>query len=148
MIEIKKGQEPKAWTNRKCMPGVGYNATPELKSALLEEQGCLCVYCMRRISYENMKVEHIKSRSVYPDLELDYKNLVACCNGVENGKIKHCDTNKGNTEISIDVFSSADIQTISYSSHDGKIKSSNDAYNNDINNTLNLNCSVLKENRI
>lgn len=70
MIEIKKGQEHKAWTNRKCTPGVDYNATPELKSALLEEQGYLCAYCMRRISYENMKVEHIKSRSVYTDLKI------------------------------------------------------------------------------
>lgn len=127
-----------------------YNATPELKSTLLEEQGYLCAYCMQRISEDTMKVEHIKPRSKNKELNFEYKNLVACCKGGEgySEDRQHCDTKKGNTEISIDVFNDDDIKTISYSSRTGEIKSSNDAYNNDINNTLNLNCSVLKENRI
>ncbi|MDY5738287.1 MAG: retron system putative HNH endonuclease [Candidatus Onthomorpha sp.] len=150
MRKIDKGREPKEWIEKKCTPGVDYNAIPELKNALLDEQGYLCAYCMQRISEDTMKVEHIKPRSKNKELNFEYKNLVACCKGGEgySEDRQHCDTKKGNTEISIDVFNDDDIKTISYSSRTGEIKSSSTEYNKDINDILNLNCSYLKRQRI
>ena len=150
MRKIDKGREPKEWIEKKCTPGADYNAIPELKNALLDEQGYLCAYCMQRISEDTMKVEHIKPRSKNKELNFEYKNLVACCKGGEgySKDMQHCDTKKDDREISIDVFSDADIGTISYSSHTGEIKSSNTEYNKDINDILNLNCSYLKRQRI
>lgn len=149
MRKIDKGREPKEWIEKKCTPGVDYNAIPELKNALLDEQGYLCAYCMQRISEDTMKVEHIKPRSKNKELTFTYNNLVACCKGGEgySEDMQHCDTKKGNTEISIDVFNDDDIKTISYSSRTGEIKSSSTEYYNDINNILNLNCSYLKGQR-
>ena len=61
-----------------------------LHGALIDEQGGLCAYTMRRISAASSHIEHIKPESVCRDDErgsdLDYKNLVACHpkEGMEN----------------------------------------------------------------
>lgn len=55
--------------------------------SLLEEQGCLCAYCMRRISLENVQIEHYlpqhpQSENYDPALTIDYRNMLAVCSGV------------------------------------------------------------------
>ncbi|QSV71285.1 MAG: TIGR02646 family protein [Aphanizomenon flos-aquae KM1D3_PB] len=52
-----------------------------LKKALLTEQGYICCYCMRRISEDNMEIEHWQPQSKYPELQINYKNLLASCSG-------------------------------------------------------------------
>lgn len=146
MKKINKTKEPKEWLEYRQTPGVEFSAIKELKESLLHEQGYLCAYCMRRIDIDKMKVEHIKPRR-YEDKIFDYNNLVACCEG-KFGDLRFCDTNKENREISINLFDQLDIDTISYSSKDGAIRSSNVVYSIDINEVLNLNCRILKENRI
>lgn len=51
-------------------------------AAMIEDQGGLCAYTMRRINIKSSHVEHIKPRSrCQQDLcgsDLDYSNLVAC----------------------------------------------------------------------
>ena len=146
MNKICKGHEPLAWLKFRKTPGVQFRAIPELQQALLQEQGHLCAYCMRRIPVqgcvgERMRVEYIKPRR-YEKLVFAYKNLVACCPGTISGTAAnevHCDRKKDETEISFSVFSAAFINTISYSSKDGAIKSSNERYDDEINNILGLN---------
>ena len=162
MILIIKGKEPKAWTQYRLTPGVDYQSIPELVDSLLKEQGYICAYCMRRIPHkdklfvkedgahynltnENHRVEHIKSREKHDDLKLNYSNMVVCCPG-HIGDENHCDRKKDSNDISFSPLDAAFISTLSYTS-EGEIKSSNAAYNNDIENTLNLNTKLLVINR-
>lgn len=161
MILIKKNKEPREWTKYKKTPGVDYQAIPELVQSLLKEQGYICAYCMRRIpskdkiykkdgvnfvyTNEDHRIEHIKSREQHDNLKLDYTNMVVCCPG-HIGTEDHCDRLKGAKDISFSPLDQQFIDTIKYSS-DGTIISTNEAYNKEINDTLNLNTELLKKNR-
>ena len=143
---IQKGNEPEAWKIYRNTEGVPFSAISELKHALLAEQGYLCCYCMSRINFNTMKVEHWKPRR-YSDLVFDYKNLLAACKG-NFCDDKHCDTLKDDDEISIDPTSKThNVETfIKYKWSDGSITYP-DAYQHDIEDVLNLNNPVLKSNR-
>lgn len=161
MILITKNKEPKEWTEYRNTPDVDYQAIPELVESLLKEQGYICAYCMRRIpqkdkiykkdgnSYilttEDHRVEHIKSRELHDDLKLDYKNMVICCPG-HIGMEDHCDRSKGDKDISFTPLDQHFIDTIKYNS-DGTILSTNETYDNEINNILKLNTQLLKAGR-
>lgn len=156
MIKITKGKEPQEWTAKKKTPGfTKYSPIPELRQALLEEQGYICAYCMRQIpvkdksEQETSKIEHTLSRATHPDLQLDYTNMVICCPGSINDDA-HCDKSKsvGAKDINFSLFSIPDIKSISYSSKDGTIKSTNPVIEDEINKVLNLNNQLLKANRL
>src|SRR4051812_20262977 len=131
MIQIIKRQEPKAWTLKVATPGFDeYEPIPELREALLIEQGYICAYCMRRIPIkdkgvkEASKIEHILSRENRPDLQLDYTNMVICCPGFINGE-DHCDKSKGSRSVTFLPHRPFLQLSISYHSKNGEIKSSN-----------------------
>lgn len=161
MIKITKHNEPKEWTEYKNTPGVDYQSIPELVDSLLREQGYICAYCMRRIPHrdklykknginfvltdEDHRVEHILSREQHQDLKLSYENMVICCPG-HIGSEDHCDRLKGKADVSFNLFDSAFISTLSYKT-DGEIVSSNKQYNKEINEVLNLNTPLLRNNR-
>lgn len=161
MILIRKKTEPKEWLKYRSTPGVDYQSIPELVNSLLEEQGYVCAYCMRRIpckdrlyrkdgttyvlTDEDHRVEHMQSRENHEDKKLDYSNMVICCPG-HIGNEDHCDRLKGSRDISFSPFDSSFIETLSYKT-DGEIVSSNEQYNKEINEVLNLNTKILKENR-
>ena len=96
MRKIDKRPEPKVWVEYRQTPGAKYEAISELRSSLLEEQGYVCAYCMRRIpvkdrnSNETSRIEHVLSREKHPDRELDYHNMVICCPGAISSDF-HCD---------------------------------------------------------
>ncbi|KEO72255.1 retron system putative HNH endonuclease [Anditalea andensis] len=143
---IVKGNEPPEWKAYKETQGVDFDAIPALKEALLNEQGYLCCYCMNGIKEDNMKVEHYKPRSIYPALKMEYTNLFAACKG-DFCTDKHCDTKKENTELSIhpaDPKNNCE-RIIGYSSKG--LLTYPDRYKTDIEETLNLNNSVLVSNR-
>ena len=160
MIKITKKAEPREWTEIRNTPGITYDSTPKdiLRQALLNEQGGLCAYCMRRINYTpgdttTTRIEHIKSRKQSlnegkPEETLSYNNMVLCCDGniAKDGDF-HCDRSKEDSPISFTPFEQHVIDTISYCSMDGRIKSSNPDYDEDLNKTLNLNHPILKGNR-
>lgn len=146
MITIKKGKEPQEWCNHRCTPGADYEAKPELRKALLREQGYICAYCMQRISESNSRIEHLKSRHHNPKLALDYQNMVICCSGM-SGDEAHCDVKKRDTPISFSPLLPQLEASISYSSHTGRIKSNNATWDTEINDVLNLNASLLCQNR-
>ena len=146
MILIKKGSEPNVWMRYRLTQGAEFRAIPELKDSLLKEQGYLCAYCMARIDKDHMKVEHFKPRSRYPRLKFSYKNLLACCLG-KTQEESHCDTSKGNAEISLSPLSSSCVNTLSYESGTGKIKSSDPDYDRELDCPLHLNTPIIRQNR-
>lgn len=154
MIKINKGKEPLEWTAKCNTPDfTQYESIPALRKALLEEQGFICAYCMRQIPIkdssenETSKIEHIKSRSDYPDLQLDYNNMLICCPESIDGN-NHCDKSKGHQSISFSLFVPQLQQSIAYSSKDGTIKSSDPTIDDELNRLLKLNNRRLKANRL
>ena len=161
MILIRKKSEPKEWLKHRSTPGVDYESIPQLVDSLLEEQGYICAYCMRRIpckdrlykkdginfvlTGEDHRIEHILSREKHEDKKLDYSNMVICCPG-HIGNEDHCDRLKGSNDITFSPLDQNFIATLSYKT-DGEIVSSNAQYNKEINEVLNLNTKLLKENR-
>ena len=154
MRKINKGNEPREWTEYKSTPNVKYQRIPELAAALLKEQGNICAYCMRRIpakdtnSNETTRIDHKLSRENHDDLQLDYNNIVICCPGAITNDF-HCDKSKGEEDVTIPLFEDNFVQTIEYDTSDGKIKSTNQTWNKEIDSKeiLNLNNKLLKRNR-
>jgi len=155
MIKIVKGAEPQEWIAKKRTPGfTDYEPIPELRAALLKDQGFICGYCMRRIpvvkndpgNIERSKIEHVQSREHFQHLQLEYSNMIICCPGFINSN-EHCDKLKKSSPISFSPFDVNVERSISYGSKDGKISSSNMDWNKDFNNVLALNNSLLKLNR-
>lgn len=154
MRKIIKQTEPREWTEYRSTSGVDYEAIPELRKSLLEEQGYICAYCMRRIpvkdkdSNEESRIDHLLSRKRHPDPEhkLGYTNMVICCPGAINSDF-HCDKQKGENDLSFDLFNDHFFTTLSYKSKTGQIESSDVAYNGQMNNLLNLNNRLLMHNR-
>lgn len=94
---------------------------------------------------EDHRIEHILSRENHEDKKLDYSNMVICCPG-HIGDEEHCDRLKGSNDITFSPLNQDFIATLSYKT-DGEIISSNEQYNKEINDVLNLNTKLLKENR-
>lgn len=110
MKQIFKRPEPSYFTEWKdnFRASVGrepkysdFRNTPEWQRLiydLLEDQGYICCYCMKRIEGWDSHIEHFIPRNIintHPhslraqDVELDYLNLFESCNG-ENNQWDHC----------------------------------------------------------
>ena len=161
MIKITKGHEPAEWSAVRSTPGMTYEDAPKdsLRLALLQEQGGLCAYCMRRIKYTRgestiTRIEHVKPRALSlaegKSWEtLSYGNMVLCCDGdIDGNGTFHCDRSKEDRIISFKPFDQTVMDTISYSSNKGTIKSSNRDYDRDFNKILNLNHPKLEISRL
>jgi uncharacterized protein (TIGR02646 family) len=71
---------------------------PDVHEALLREQGFICCYCGMRINRKSSHIEHLKPRTTYPELALEYGNLLASCQGEsEEPPLEpvHCGHKKG-----------------------------------------------------
>jgi uncharacterized protein (TIGR02646 family) len=164
MKRIIKGSEPSCLLQYRQIDGAnydGYHPKEPLKKSLLKEQGYICCYCMGRTSIDNMEIEHNKpqadNKDVNPDLQLDYKNLLASCSGSRGQRKKnlHCNARKGDYEGThknytmtlnpADSNKNCENQ-IRYSST-GKIFSDDETINHELNEILNLNLQTLKDNR-
>ncbi|WP_027001405.1 retron system putative HNH endonuclease [Hugenholtzia roseola] len=92
MIKIKKGHTPAPLLALQNVEGASYDDLrgsdkDEVKSALLENQGYICAYCMKPINENTMGIEHFKSQSTDPHLDLDFNNMLAVC----RDQNEHCD---------------------------------------------------------
>lgn len=135
-----------------------------VRDSLLDEQGYLCAYCMRRISLKRdlklnkpkIEIEHYRSQKRFPDLDLDYKNMLGVCNG-NGGKAQHlltCDKAKSQYDVKgkkgrdlfIDPLEKSRESQIEYD-QEGTIFSEEQRIDDDLNEVLNLNQSTLKEER-
>lgn len=105
MIYIEKKSEPVSLREGRETPGADFDGLDkrELRKSLLEEQGYLCAYCMKRIRKDkNVKIEHYHPRNIQN--QMDYGNLLAVCMDNqtledEKGKVQKvrftCDSCKG-----------------------------------------------------
>jgi len=120
----------------------------ELREQLLQEQGFICCYCMNRVEFRNSKIEHFNPRSLFREEQLDYHNLFIACLGGEGhtSNKQSCDTKKGNNQLKhINLLS--DIEKSIEYKKDGFIYSNNSDIDNELNQILNLNHKLLKNNR-
>ena len=53
----------------------------KLRKQLVNEQGGICCYCMGRINVSNSHIEHFWPKKDFREMDLDYNNLFASCNG-------------------------------------------------------------------
>jgi uncharacterized protein (TIGR02646 family) len=107
MRYINKGEEPESFTTWKALANEDWTPTyddlrgqekTDLYNALLREQGFICCYCGMRITRDlsdigedtsvvnrdTCHIEHLKPQSIYPELALEYKNLLASCQAERN----------------------------------------------------------------
>lgn len=160
MILINKGKEPRKLMEFRQQLNAEYADMPkDVRSAILEslmkEQGFLCAYCMSRIPQEkkqpSVSIEHWDPQSLSSDDQaMNYRNMFAVCNGNRScrGK-KTCDAARGNKRLTVHPLKHETLSLIKYKTG-GNIYSENSDINQDLNDTLNLNCpdSGLLENRL
>jgi uncharacterized protein (TIGR02646 family) len=128
-----------------------YSEKDDLRTSLWEAQGAICCYCMRRIAApiaQKMVIEHFKPQSLYPELQFDYNNLLASCQGNEGliEAFQHCDERKKSHEILINPLNETMMQKIRFTPN-GEIYTEDEILNKNIDNVLNLNLQQLKNER-
>lgn len=150
MRYIRKGSEPESLTQYKMESNAyfdGYDRKDDVRARLMEEQGFLCAYCMRRIkNISDVKIEHIVPQSSLkenPRKALDYRIMVGVCYGNEKkGRGKNCltcDAHRGNKDIEVTPLDENIIRQIKYDSDNGYIESDDSAINESLDKILNLN---------
>ncbi|MDI6795790.1 MAG: TIGR02646 family protein [Desulfatibacillaceae bacterium] len=156
MRAIEKGNEPIALAQYRSQPGAVYDGPlftdvkSRIRDQLLAEQGYLCAYCMQRIDAASMKVDHWRCQGRYPSSSLEYSNMLGCCMGNEGQPLgdAHCDTRKGDEDISFNPSNPDDHQKLKIRyAGDGTIGSEDEVFDKEINNILNLNWVRIKDNR-
>ncbi len=107
MKYIEKNNEPKTFADWKASDKMYQRGNPkwkrvptnikeDIRNALKDEQGHICCYCEREIIVNDYHTEHIKPQTNYPQLQLDYDNLLCSCQlELEVGEPKHCGNSKG-----------------------------------------------------
>ncbi len=85
---------------------------------------------MKRISFDEMKVEHFKCQYSFTHLQLDYTNLLGCCMGNEGNRPVNqtCDTRKGSKALNFSPIDSNFERLIDYNSS-GKLNSTDPTFN-------------------
>ena len=168
MIEIRKGMEPNRLLWYRQQAGAAYEqmdreVREELLEKLLEEQGHICAYCMRRIPERRVlpvgvapvTIEHWFPRNPENREDvgqgLNYRNMFAVCSGNRgcgNREGMTCDARRGNASIKVNPCDADTLHGITYTST-GRIQSSDLEIDEDINERLNLNSESisLPENR-
>lgn len=155
MRQIVKGAEPASLTAHRRTPHCDYDnygTKDDLRHALVAEQRGLCCYCMGRVQNGPtiMKIEHWRCQARYPGEQLNYRNLLGACLGGHGQPphLQHCDTRKGDSDLQWNPADPAHhIETRVRYEVDGSIYSDDTALNDQLNDVLNLNLPVLKNNR-
>ncbi|WP_372521211.1 retron system putative HNH endonuclease [Mesoflavibacter sp.] len=150
MIKIVKGNQPNSMIAHKKSGG-NYGNMPtatknELRESLINEQGYVCCYCLKRIpenkaDLHHTKIEHFKCQENYAVLDLEYTNLHLACKGNEgqSEKLQTCDTAKANKDIiSFSLIDNSLNGNIHYAK-DGTVFSEQDNIEKEINEILQLN---------
>ncbi|GEM_PF-1121481 len=128
-----------------------YVEKDDLRQKLHSEQNGLCCYCMSQIqtpTADKMVIEHFKPQSKYPELQLEYTNLLASCTGGQNGlkHLRHCDETKKETEIALNPNDKKVMQLIKFDAN-GTVFTENLKLNIELDNILCLNIRTLKQQR-
>lgn len=89
-IYVKKHKKEKKKKNKRRQESF-YMSQPwrELRYKVFKEYGRECMCCGAR---KHLHVDHIKPRSRYPTLELEFENLQVLCEDCNLGKLHHDET--------------------------------------------------------
>ncbi len=155
MRTITKRPEPASLTAHRQTLNADYDNYADkdgLRQSLVSEQRGICCYCMNRIHNgpDRMKIEHWRSQSDHPADQLTYRNLLGTCLGAQGQpyNLQHCDTRKGNSSLQWNPADPAHhIETRLRYEADGSIRSDDGAFNAELENVLNLNVAILRNNR-
>jgi len=153
MIKINKSEEPTCLNNLRNsqIPRINYYSLKddcllEVRKTLNRDQKGLCAYCQRKFQSITF-IEHYIPRADNgrgKELELQYSNFLGVCSGKyyvdrKTGEaILFCSTKRGDQPLSINPENQLDIDTLFYD-EENRIKSSNQVYQNELDNILNLN---------
>ena len=156
MRVILKGREPARLTEYRAATGTdydGYRDKDTLRTYLAKEQRGLCCYCLSRIRAERdaMKIEHWHCQDKYSTEQLDYSNLLGACMGNEGrpGRDQHCDTRKGDRDLSRNPANPMHrVEDLIQFAGNGRISSTDAAFDAELNDVLNLNLAFLVNNRL
>jgi len=155
MRPILKGTEPASLIEYRASGDTDYDDYRDkdtLRDYLVAEQRGLCCYCLSRIRSEPgaMKIEHWHCQDNYGTEQLDYPNLLGACKGNEGkpGRDQHCDTRKGNRDLSRNPANPMHrVEDMIQFEGDGRIVSSDLTFDAELNDVLNLNFPLLRNNR-
>ncbi len=155
MRGITKGAEPPSLTAHRKTTHCDYDNYEDkdaLRNALVTEQRGLCCYCMDRIHNgpTTMKIEHWRCRDLYPAKQLAYRNLLGACLGGKGQPhyLQHCDTRKGNCGLRWNPANpDHHVETRLRYEMDGRIRSDEPQFDAELDEVLNLNLAVLRNNR-
>ena len=155
MRSIHKGVEPPTLAQHRQTPHSDYDNFQDkdiLRQALVTEQRELCCYCMGRIhaAGDAMKIEHWLCQADHSTEQLNYKNILGACLGGEGQPFKnqHCDTRKGDRALMWNPAEPSDrIESRIYYEPNGAIRGKQGAFDDQLNDVLNLNLHLLKQNR-
>lgn len=151
----------------------GISIKPFVLKDLLDEQGHLCAYCMRKIDETSSTIEHIIGQSYIDNSgkaigkieDTNYSNMLAVCSGNLCQDDLHCDKSRARVQkarplLFISPLNSTHITNIKFSQSGviyykelecniDKAKESEEdkEIRYDINKVLNLNCGNLVEQR-
>jgi len=135
----------------------------DILSDLLDEQGHICAYCMRRISSEDAGIEHIigqnyideNNRNVGKEEDTNYNNMLAVCHGKFCLNETHCDSSRSKYQkkeplLEISPLNKLQMNNIKFT-QSGKIYYSEldakTSMNDNLSRILNLNCNGIVEDR-
>jgi uncharacterized protein (TIGR02646 family) len=155
MRTINKRNEPASLTLHRLIARADYDNYADkdtLRQSLAVEQRGLCCYCLSRIrpAAGNMKIAHWHSRNLHPNEQLVYMNLLGACMGNEgqSPQRQHCDTRQGNRDISRNPANPThQVERFVHFEADGRITSDDPHFKAELNDVLNLNVAILKNNR-
>jgi uncharacterized protein (TIGR02646 family) len=135
MRYFQKGAEPSALSEYKACANEDWKPLYEdlekkpIREALIREQGYLCCYCGGRIGERSSDchIEHFITQKERPDLALDYGNMLASCQGMdERARVpEHCGHARGTKPIKVSPLFPDCESFFTYSSN-GKIEPSTD----------------------
>lgn len=113
------------YANLDINPQTGKSVKEDLNDYLRQEQGNLCCYCEQRITHFQQLAssgsggpdtgshnEHYYPEATYPNKQLDYDNLFACCNRSKglSKALQHCGEHKADS-VPNDLFRNPKCQS-------------------------------------
>lgn len=156
MVRVSKTNEPNSLRTAINRGATDYElhldkrTKVKLRTKLLQDQGYVCCYCLKQIPEKYLpksKIEHFKSQTGFPELQLEFRNLFIACNGVGNIVGKTCDTQKGGNELTSFNLLTSNLATLIKYTKNGTIFSTDIAIKEEINDILNLNDENLRKAR-
>jgi uncharacterized protein (TIGR02646 family) len=155
MRTIIKDPEPHSLAQYRLTFSASYDNYPDkndLRTSLVTEQRGLCCYCLCRIRPQSdaMRIEHWHSRHRYRDEQLVYSNLLGACLGNEQAfkGHQHCDVQKGDRDFSRNPANPMPrVEDLVRFEGDGRIVSDDAAFDEELNEVLNLNEAFLRNSR-